>query len=308
MTRKSGLKKERESLFSTPVVAMWLVFGIPGLYGFLQVDMAQFDEEANYTSERSKPGYPNIFTEPKNNSHINQFYRPTRLEGSNLSIFIPKGRYGIHHYRNQEAFEILLSNQSGILKEIQHSGDRSGWGISATSFAVVNDTFATLTISGRVVLRMTDASIDWAFDSQDNNENVSFPGPYMTFMIEDQSLHKWEDPWDSVFEITLHIRKTGEPYDLIVYDLSLNTLYQGFDFSTIDSHSFIPLDPEDSEFLFTIYSQDGNYELMIDISRERLTSKQDQYVKAGFSTSLIAIPAAITIFLWAERRAMEGEN
>lgn len=303
MTRKSGWKKERDSLISTPVVAMWLVFGIAGMFGFLQVDLGQFDERASYSTDRYEPGFPNIYALPENEPFdIREFYKPRLTENVNTSVFIPEGSYRGSYIQSSQSFSIRIENETKTFLGKGGSSSGGGIGSGGLGFGSNEDTTANFKVAGKMVIGLGNGTIQSELSKSRGFTGKVHDNPTLSFGYWGQ---EYSSNSDNLYDWILYVKKSGAPYDIVIYDSYYNTIYEQTDLSGYSEIRFPKPRTGTDAFRVTLTTSDNTYNLSLRLEEVLVATKNDDYVKGGVSVGVMAIPAAITIFIWAERKAIE---
>lgn len=306
MTRKSGWKKEQDSLFSTPILAMWLVFGITGLYGYLQVDLGQFDNQTKYSPDYFRHEYPQISPAPNSPLIVHELNQPNYFEDTEREIFIPRGNYsGMYLFRADGLARIKIYNDTHTFLHGESSTAKT-WRQSNIYIHSDEDTFAKLEVRGQLILCFANWTISQSFVT--NNGLNSFQGkqfdvPIVNFVIFN-STHRDKD---TTFLASFQIFKSGGPFELTIYDPYFNKVIERKDLTGSNQFQF-RWPHHATLFLVSIFSIESGYELIMEFEIEADETKAEQYQKAGMSATLLAVPIAISLFFWVERRSRKEED
>lgn len=146
---------------------------------------------------------------------------PTLLEDVNLSLPIKKGAYSIYHTHKESPFSIVTSNTSGKLSGFHHYSSGGGGSGGAGGFTIHEDTIINLVVVGKGIVVVCNSTISHQLQFDDEFQGNVDQDP-ITFNIIVPG-----DTNEKIYDTKLTVDLSGTSYDVIIYDLYFNTLYNG---------------------------------------------------------------------------------
>ena len=282
---------------SRRLLVAWMVWAIIGILYMSHLNWGDYSREPDMSAERFEPGFSNIQHLELNPTTLADLSTPTVLENVNLSLFAQKGFYSIFQAHSSSVFGITVSNESGRLT--RSYGTSSGNLIIGTggggSFTLEEDSIINFELIGKGIVAVCNKTISHQLQFNDVFIGTGDRSP-ITFNIVVPGENS-EKRYDTELSVDLG----NSRYDLVIYDLYFNTLYERnnllgrkiIQYEDMGSHiNVVVITPHDSEYTIEIHKSE-----YVSLDKERERMKFILFV----AVSLVVVVSTSIVYLLSRR-------